>query len=94
VILDGILAFAGDDDDVFDAGRDAFFHNVLICGLSTTVAFLGLRFVPGQKARAEAGGGQYGFANFRVGGGLCVGCFESVVMLSVIVLVLVEFAAS
>jgi len=74
VILDGILAFAGDDDDVFDAGSDALFNDVLNLWLvHNRQHFLGLRFGSGQKARAEAGCGQYGFANFRVGGGLLRG---------------------
>ena len=29
MVFDGILAFAGDDDDVLDAGGDAFFDDIL-----------------------------------------------------------------
>ena len=69
VIFDGVLALAGDDDDVLDAGGDAFFGDVLDLRLvHDGEHFLGLGFSGGKKTRAEAGGGQNGFANFLVAG--------------------------
>ena len=57
MVFDGILAFAGDDDDVLDAGGDAFFGDVLNLGLvHDGEHFFGLRFGGGEEARAEACG--------------------------------------
>src|ERR1700738_2073981 len=58
MVLDGIFAFSGDDDDVFDAGGDAFFGDVLDLRLiDYGEHFLGLSFGGGEKPRAQAGGG-------------------------------------
>ena len=64
MILDGILAAAGDDDDVFDAGSGALLDRILNQRLvDNGQHFLGLRFRGGEKASAQAGGGKDGFAN-------------------------------
>ena len=65
MIFDGILAFAGDDDDVLDSRRDALFRDVLNLRLVDDGEHLfGLRFGGGKEARAEAGGREHGLANF------------------------------
>lgn len=65
MIFDGILSFAGDDDDVLDAGGDALFRDVLNLRLiNYGEHFFGLRFGGGKKTRAESGGGEDGLANF------------------------------
>ena len=70
VIFDGVLALAGDDDDVLDAGGDAFFGDVLDLRLvHDGEHFLGLGFGGGKETRAEACGGQNGLANFLMAGG-------------------------
>ena len=64
VILDGVLAAAGDEDDVVDAGRDRFFDAVLDDRLvDERQHFLRLRLGGGKEAGAEAGGGEDGFAD-------------------------------
>src|SRR3989441_191701 len=65
MILDGILAFAGDDNDVLDSRRDALFRDVLNLRLVDDGEHLfGLRLGGGQKARAEAGGREDRLSNF------------------------------
>jgi hypothetical protein len=57
VIFDGILAFAGYDDDVLDAGGDALFNDILNLRLvDDGEHFFRLSFGGGQEARAKAGG--------------------------------------
>ena len=64
VIFDGVLAAAGDEDDVVDARGDRFLDAVLDDRLvDERQHFLGLRLGGGQEAGAEAGGGEDGFAN-------------------------------
>ena len=64
VILDRVLAAAGDEDDVVDARRDRFLDAVLNDRLvDERQHFLRLRLGGGQEARAEAGGGEDGFAD-------------------------------
>ena len=64
MIFDGVLAAAGDEDDVVDAGRDRFFDAVLDDRLvDERQHFLGLRFGGGEESGAEAGGGEDGFAD-------------------------------
>ena len=64
VILDGVLAAPGDEDDVVDAGGARFLDAVLDDRLvDQRQHFLGLRFRDGQKPRAETGGREDGFAN-------------------------------
>src|SRR6266568_1077325 len=65
MIFDGILAFAGDDNDVLDSRRDAFFRDVLNLRLVDDGEHLfGLRFGGGKEARAEAGGREDRLSNF------------------------------
>ena len=64
VILDRVLAAAGDEDDVRDAGLHRFFDAVLNGRLvDERQHLLGLRLGGGQKAGAEAGGGEDGLTN-------------------------------
>ena len=66
VILDGVLAAAGDEDDVVDAGRDRLLDAVLDDRLvDERQHFLRLRLGGGQEAGAEAGGGKDGLSNQR-----------------------------
>ena len=59
MILDGVLAAAGDQDDVWDAGLDRFFDAVLNGRfVDQRQHFLGLRLGGRQKPRAQAGGGE------------------------------------
>ena len=52
VIFDGILSLSGHDDDVFDPGNYALFHDILNLRLvHDRQHFLGLRFRRGQEAR-------------------------------------------
>jgi len=68
MIFNGIFAFAGDDDDVFDAGGHALFRDVLNLRLvDDDKHFLGLRLGSGKKTRAEAGGREYSFAHLAMG---------------------------
>src|SRR6266581_2907937 len=65
MIFDGILAFAGDDNDVLDSRRDALFCDILNLRLVDDGEHLfGLRFGGGKKARAEAGGREDRLSNF------------------------------
>ena len=64
VILDGVLAAAGDEDDVGDAGGDRLLDAVLDGRLvDERQHFLGLRLGGGEKTGAEAGGGEDGLTN-------------------------------
>ena len=64
VILDGVLAAAGDEDHVVDARRQGFLDAVLDSRLvDERQHFLGLGLGRGQEARAEARGGEDGLAN-------------------------------
>ena len=64
VILDGVLAAAGDQDDVVDARRHRFLDAVLDDRLvDQRQHLLGLRFGRREKTGAEAGGREHGFAN-------------------------------
>ena len=64
VILDRVLAAAGDEDDVVDAGRDRLLDAVLDDRLvDERQHFLRLRLGGGQEAGAEAGGGEDRLAN-------------------------------
>ena len=66
VILDGVLAAAGDEDDVVDARRDRFLDAVLDDRLvDERQHLLGLRLGGGQEAGAEARSGKHGFAHDR-----------------------------
>jgi len=74
VIFDGILTFAGDDNNVLDAGGDALFGDVLNLWLvDNDKHFLGLRFGGREKTGTEASGGKNRFANFALGHGICSG---------------------
>src|SRR5207245_7125688 len=65
MIFDGILAFAGDDNDVLDSRRDALFRDILNLRLVDDGEHLfGLRFGGGKEARAETGGREHGLSNF------------------------------
>ena len=65
VVFDGILAFAGDDNDVFDPGSDALFGHVLNLRLvHDGEHFFRLRLGGGQEARAESCGREHRLANF------------------------------
>ena len=64
VIFDGVLAAAGDEDDVVDARGDRFLDAVLNDRLvDERKHFLGLGFGRRQETGSEAGGGEDGFAN-------------------------------
>ena len=64
MIFDGILAFAGDDDDVLDAGGDTLFDDVLNLRLVDDGEHLfRLRLRSGEKARAKAGGREHRLAD-------------------------------
>ena len=64
VVLDRVLAAAGDQDDVVDAGGDRLLDAVLDDRLvDERQHFLGLRLGSGQKPRAESGGGEDRLAN-------------------------------
>ena len=66
MVFDGLLAAAGDDEDLIAAGGHGFFDAVLNDGLvDDGQHFLGLGFGGGQEAGAEAGGGENGFADFH-----------------------------
>ena len=66
MVFDGLLAASGDDDDLVAAGGHGFFDAILNDGLvHQGEHFLGLGFGGGQEASAEAGGGEYGFADFH-----------------------------
>ena len=64
MIFDGILAAAGNDDDVFDARGEALLDDILNQGLiDNGKHFLGLGFGGREKPRAQACGGEDGFAH-------------------------------
>ena len=64
MILDRVLAAAGDEDDVVDARRDRFLDAVLDDRLvDERQHFFRLRLGRRQEAGAEPGGGKDGFAN-------------------------------
>ncbi len=66
VVFDGLFAAAGDDQDLVATGGHGLFHAVLDDGLiHQREHFFGLGFGCGQEARAEAGCGEYGFADFH-----------------------------
>jgi len=68
VIFDGVLALASDNDDVFDAGGDAFFNDVLNLRLvHKRPHFLGLRLVAGKKRVPRPAAG-IRLCELRVGG--------------------------
>ena len=64
VVLDGVLAAPGDEDDVVDARGDRFLDAVLDDRLvDEREHLLGLGLGGGEEPRAEAGGGEDGFAH-------------------------------
>ena len=66
MVFDGLLAAAGDDEDLVAAGGHGFFDAVLDDGLvDQGKHLLGLGFGGGQEAGAQACGGEYGFADFH-----------------------------
>ena len=65
MVFDGIFPFAGDDDDVLDAGGDAFFNNILNLRLvDNREHFFRLGFCGGQEASAESSSREHRFADF------------------------------
>ena len=67
VIFDGLLAAAGDDDDLVAARGQGLFDAVLNDGLvDQRQHFFGLGFGGGQKTRAQAGGGKTALRTFMV----------------------------
>ena len=71
MILDGVLSFSRDDNDVLNPGNDALFDNVLNLRLvHDGQHFFGLGFGRRQKSRAEPGGRQNRFAHFACSGTL------------------------
>jgi len=65
VIFDRIFSFAGDDDDVLDAGGDALFRHVLNLRLVDDGKHLFRLCLGGrQKSRAKAGGREHRLADF------------------------------
>src|ERR1700684_245778 len=63
VVLDGVLAAAGDDNDVIDSGCDAFLHGILNQRfINDGKDFFGLCFGGGRKSRAEPRGWQNGLS--------------------------------
>src|SRR5437879_3441696 len=64
VVFDGILPFAGHDDDVLDPGHHALFNDVLNLRLvDDRQHFLGLCFRRRQETRSQPGGRQNRFAD-------------------------------
>ena len=64
MILDGVLAAPGHEDDVVDARGDCFLHAVLDDRLVYQRQHLfRLRLGGGEETSTEAGGGKDGFAN-------------------------------
>ena len=67
VVLDRVLAAAGDEDDVVDARGDRLFDAVLDDRLvDERQHFLRLGLGRGEEPGAEAGGRKHGFANVSV----------------------------
>jgi hypothetical protein len=65
VVFDGIFAFAGDDDDVLDAGGDALFNDILnLRFVDNGEHLFRLRFGGGEEAGTESGGGENSLADF------------------------------
>jgi len=65
VVFDGIFSFAGNDDDVLDAGGDALFRHVLNLRLVDDGEHLfRLRLGGGQKSRAKPSGREHRLADF------------------------------
>ena len=68
MILDGVLAATGDEDDVVDARLERLLDAVLDDGLvDERQHLLGLRFGGRQKAGAQAGRGKDGFSDAHGG---------------------------
>ena len=68
MVFDGVFAFAGDDDDVFDAGGYALFNDVLNLRLvHDGKHFFRLSFGGRKKTSAESRGREHGLANFVLG---------------------------
>jgi hypothetical protein len=64
MIFNGILATAGDDDNVLNSRGDAFFDGVLNERfVYNGQHFFRLSFRGGKKTGAEPCGGKHGFAN-------------------------------
>ena len=64
MILDGVLAAAGDENDVVGTGCHRLFDAVLDDRLVDQRKHLfGLRFCRRQESRPKSGGGEDGFAN-------------------------------
>ena len=71
MILDGVLAAPGDQNDVVDARGDGLFDAVLNDRLvDERQHFFGLRFGGRQKPRAEPCDGEDGFAHDGWHGGI------------------------
>jgi hypothetical protein len=67
VIFDGLLAAAGDDENLIAAGGHGFFDSILDDGLvHQREHFFRLGFGGGQEAGSEAGGGEYSFGDFHL----------------------------
>ena len=67
VIFDGLLAASSDDEDLVAAGGHGFFNAILDDRLiHQWEHFFGLGFGCGQEARAQAGSGENGFADFHL----------------------------
>src|SRR5277367_110610 len=63
MVLNGLLATAGDDDDLVASRGHGLFHAILNNGfVHQWEHFFRLRFGGGQKAGAQSGGRKYGFA--------------------------------
>ena len=68
VVLDRVLALAGDDDDGGEAGGHRLLDHVLDDGLvHQGQHLLGLRLGGGEEAGAEARGGEHGLADLLRG---------------------------
>src|SRR5689334_20938210 len=64
MVLDSVFAAAGNNDDVFDARRQALLDDVLNQGLiDNRKHLLGLGFRRGEKPSAQASGWENGFAH-------------------------------
>ena len=65
MVFDGIFAFAGDDDDVLDAGGDALFNDILnLRFVDNGEHLFRLRFGGGEEAGTESSGREHGLAYF------------------------------